>query len=239
MTNVGSGPTKFILKGTPEELESFTAKKLLLIAANYTNIPIVCETATPEECKKLSPLAKSLVLLIVSQYSQDGGEEAVAVATSRTMMKTIATLGGKTVPSIVHEAVVDGWLSFIWKSIDLPFQAALLLLQEENASDVEKEDIEEDLKKALKKIERHLSKQESILSVSENKRPLSIVPGKRTLKAETNYSFADWSLAATLHYMSEKKIALSAMSSEENPHLFSWKKNIDTKLVLGSANPGR
>ncbi len=227
MTFSGCCPTKFILKGTPEELESFAAKKLLLIAANCTNIPIVCETATPEECKELSSLTGSLVLLIIFQNPES---ETVAVATSRAMMKTIASFGGNIELSVIDEAMVDGWLSFVWKSIDLPLQAAWLLLHDERISEEEKEGIEEDLKNALTKIEAHLSKQAS--GLSEKNLPLSIVPATRSGSTDTFYSLADLSLAVTIHFLLEEKIAVSAMNGEENPYLYRWTENIHVKLGL-------
>ena len=229
MTFSGCCPTKFVLKGTPEELESFIAKKLLLIAANCSNIPIVCETATPEECKELSSLAKSFVLLVVFQNPEI---ETVAVATSRAMMKTIASVGGNRELSVVDEAMVDGWLCFVWKSIDLPFQIASLLMEDERTPEEEKKGIEEDLKNALKKIETHLSKQAS--GLSEKNLPLSIVPATHSGSTDTFYSLADLSLAVTVQFLLEKKIAVSAMNSEENPYLCRWTRNIHAKLGLVS-----
>jgi hypothetical protein len=246
----GCPPTKVILKGTPEELASFTAKKILLIATYYTNLPIVCEVATSEECQQFSHLARSLVMLVAFRNCGIDDDEVIAVATSRAMMKTIASVavnnsadhiinqsrrGSTEAPSIVDEAMIDGWLSFVWNSVDLPFQAALLLLEDEtraSTSAVEKEGIEEDLNIALKKIETHLSKQESCFPLSKKNNPLSIVATTCSSSTESFYTLADLSLAATLHFMLDKNIAVSAMSSEENPHLYCWQQSIHRALGL-------
>lgn len=246
----GRRPTKLILKGTPEELASFTAKKILLIATYYTDLPIFCEAATSEECTQLSHLARSFVMLVVFHNCaiDDDDDEVIAVATSRAMMKTIASVAVNTAdhiatsrrglteaPNIVEEAMIDGWLSFVWNSVDLPFQAALLLLKDETRATTaaaEKEGLEENLKIALKKIETHLSKQESCVPLSKNNTPLSIVATTCSSSMKSCYTLADLSLAATLHFMVDKNIAVSAMSSEENPHLYSWQQNIHRALGL-------
>ena len=242
MTNRGCYPKKFILKGTPEELEGLTAKKLALIAAHCTSVPFACETATHEECKTISTLAKPLVLLVVFHDPGIGRDEIITVATSRSMMKIIAAASSEdsilmpqTIPSsdnILNEAKIDGWLSFVWYSLDVPLQAASPSLEDETSSEAEKEGIEEDLKNALKKIEEHLSKQNSCLLDSEDDCKLRIAPVPCGDSSRKSYSLADLSLAITLHFMMEKGIAVSAMSSEENPHLTSWKKNIHTALGL-------
>ena len=248
----GVPPTKLILKGTPEELASFNAKKILLIATYYTDLPIVCEAATSEECTQLSNLARSLVMLVVFRnYAIDDdndNEEVIAVATSRAMMKTIASVAVNTAdyvatshrglaeaPNIVDEAMIDGWLSFVWNSVDLPFQAALLLLKDETRATTaaaEKKGLEENLKIALKKIETHLSKQESCVPLSKKNITLSIVATSCSSSMKSCYTLADLSLAATLHFMADKNIAVSALSSEENPHLYSWQQSIHSALGL-------
>jgi hypothetical protein len=160
------------------------------------------------------------------------------------MMKTIASLalngagnitasrGGLAAKSHVDEAVVDGWLSFLWNSIDLPLEAASVLLENETCAttaEAEMEVIEDDLKSALKKIETHLSKKETFVSNNSNR--LSIV-ATNCGTTDSFYTVADLSLAVTLHFMFEKNIAVSAMSSEENPHLYSWRQSIHKALDL-------
>lgn len=242
-------PTKLILKGTHEELESLTAKKVLLIATHYTNLPIVCEAATSEECRQLSDLARSLVLLVVFSKCGIDDDEVYCCATSRAMMKTIAAMavnnadhitasrGELMGASIVEEAMIDGWLSFIWNAIDLPFQAILLLLEDETRTTTavaEKEGIEENLKIAMKKIETHLSKQESCLPRSKINSPLCIVATTSFSSTKSFYTLADLSLAVTLHFMLDKNVAVSAMSSEENPHLYNWRQSVHAALGLVS-----
>ena len=230
-------PTKFILKGTLEELDSFTAQKLLLIAAHCTTVPFVCEIATLEECRQISNLPVGLVLLVVFHNSGIGGDKVIAVATSRAMMKAIASAAvnsdhsisasheGLTGSSALNESMVDGWLSFVWNSFDLPFQAASLLLKDETISDGELEGVEDDLKNALKKIETHLSNQ-------KGNRSFIMDPITLSSSTETFYSLADLSLAITIHFMLDKKIAVSVLSSDENPHLCRWKQDIHAVLGL-------
>jgi len=236
--------SKLILKGTPLELAGLTAQKVVLVTKNYIGVPIVCEAVTYEECSQLSHLAKSLVLLVVFDSDDDRiDEEVVTVATSRAMMKTIALIAAydkhqvTTVPcrglaeaSAVEEAMIDGWLSFIWTSIDLPLQASLSSHEKLNYE--EKGGIEEVLNIALQKIESHLAKRKSCLPPSEENYHFSIVASSRKTSSKSVYTLADLSLAATLHVMLDKTIATSALDSEENPNLHSWKQNIDQVLGL-------
>lgn len=239
MSYRGCRPKKFILKGTPEELEGFTAKKLALIAAHYTQIPFVCETATHKECEQLSNLAKELVLLVVFPDSGLDRDKIITVATSRAMTKIIASAtksreiaiqANQTIlanDDLLNEAKTDGWLSFIWNSLDVPLQAASQSLEDETRWEAEKEAIEEDVNLALKKIERHLSKQK----LHQNWK-LCLVSTNRDDSLREAYSLADVSLAITLHLMIDKGIAASALSREENPHLAGWKQSIHETMGL-------
>lgn len=234
----GCHPKKFILKGTPEQLEGFTAKKLALIAAHYTHIPFVCETATCKEREQLSSLSKSLVLLVVFSDSGLDRDKILTVSTSRAMMKIIASAAHSRKDSIranqtvltsddlLNEAKIDGWLSFIWNSLDVPLQAASLSLEDETRWEADKEAIDEDVKFALKKIECHLSKQNSRHPTPEGSCKLCMVPAIPDSSLRETYSLADVSLATTLHLLIEKGIAASAISREENPHLANWKQSI-------------
>mmetsp|Transcript_17886 Transcript_17886/g.40924 ORF Transcript_17886/g.40924 Transcript_17886/m.40924 type:complete len:251 (+) Transcript_17886:41-793(+) len=240
-------PTKLILIGTPEELASFTVRKLVTINTHCTNLPIICEEATFEECRRLSHLAKSLVLVVeFSNHANDGGEN-ITVATSRTMMKYIASVGMKSRDhavnphsalvgtSVAEEAMIDCWLSFIWKSIDLPLQALLSLLKNDvpNATrQAEIEGIEKGISISLKKIERHLSNQQSPSPGSDDYRPLAIVAATNGATNDSPYTLADLSLAITLRHMLDKNIGVHALTSEENPRLCRWKELIHTALGL-------
>lgn len=112
------------------------------MAAKYANVPLSTETVTPEECAAISPFAKSLVLCC--------GD--VPVTTSHAMMRTVAAVApssgllGKTP---MDDATIDGWLSFIWSSLDLPLVVA--------ASGGETHVVEQDVTKALETIEKYLS----------------------------------------------------------------------------------
>eukprot|EP00536_Pseudo-nitzschia_multiseries_P016120 jgi/Psemu1/44927/gm1.44927_g len=203
-------PTKLILKGTPEELSDLAAQKILKIAARFrcrcrrdgdggdddddndddeNCLPkIACETATAEECRKESHLARSLVLLLV-YGDNEKDNDVVAVATSRAMMRAIASISGTSTSTsrtaaIAEDAMIHGWLNYVWTCVDVPLQRhqALTLSSlrvvaaredndninnnnnnNNNAHVVanERAAIEADLSAALKTIDRHLSKQRS------------------------------------------------------------------------------
>ena len=250
MNYCGRCPSKFIIKGTFQELESFTAKKVQLIATHCTNIPIVCETATSEECTKLSKLARSLVLLVIFDGGGSNEDDVFAVATSRAMIKTIASLSVNSGSnnksstkcllgrSLEEEAMIDSWMTLIWNSIDLPFQVALSLFGDENIATtavVEKEGINADLIIALQTIETQLSKQESCLPHPKMDGPLSLAITMGSGSMDCYYTLADMSLAVTLHFMRDKNIAESALRSDKYPHLHSWmhKMHLELGLVPG------
>ena len=235
---------KLILKGTPEELASPNAKKVVLIATK-ANLPIVCETVTAEECKQLSShWEKSLVLLVGGGGKDEDDEEeeaTISVATSRAMMRTIASMANPAIgllgTSVVDEAMIDGWLAFIWTSIEIPLQAALAL--EEKRSDTataaaaeEKAGIETDLEIALKKVETHLLKlKSSCCCRDENNNNHHPVYNMVTTTAKS-YTLADFSLAVTLRYMLDNNIATSVMTSDENPQLYKWYQTIIQNKAL-------
>jgi glutathione S-transferase len=88
-------------------------------------------------------MAKSLVLTFGRTH----------VTTSNAGMRAVASLAPGSLllgSSAIDDALVDGWLSFIWSSIDLP----LLVV----ASSGNKQ-VQEHLERALQKIERHLTYQ--------------------------------------------------------------------------------
>mmetsp|Transcript_11415 Transcript_11415/g.32867 ORF Transcript_11415/g.32867 Transcript_11415/m.32867 type:complete len:244 (+) Transcript_11415:99-830(+) len=234
-----SRPTKLVLKGTPEELAGLVAKKVLLIARRCADLPIVVETATAEECRQESHLAKSLVLLML--YDDD---EVIAVATSRAMMRFLAFMAAANRPSrntttatmwnnlmgtsITDEAMINGWLNYFWTSIELPLSS--LLACEEGTS---KKTAEIELTSALKTIDKHLSKQQS--SRQKSKCPLCIVspavaPTCSDSSGDASYTLVDLSLAVTLQYMVEKNIAVAAITREENPFLYDWNQKVQVAL---------
>jgi hypothetical protein len=98
--------------------------KKVLVAANYANVTISCETITAEECATISPLAKSLVMIY---GTADTTTSVTAIPTTHAMMRTIASLAptsGLLGTSLSDDAIIDGWLSYIWNSIDLPLSSA-------------------------------------------------------------------------------------------------------------------
>jgi glutathione S-transferase len=139
----------------------------VIAAAKYANVPLTTETVTAEACTSISPLAKSLVLC----YGD------VPVTTSHAMMRAIAMASpssGLLGISPMDDATIDGWLSFIWTSIDLPLSASRDELDELSA-------VEHDVTKALETIEKYLT--------------LS----KRTYMVGDCLSLADISLAISLN----------------------------------------
>jgi glutathione S-transferase len=101
--------------------------------ASYAGVDVPCETVSAEECASISPLAKTLVLMF--------GD--VPVTTSHAMMRTIASMvptKGLLGSSPTDDATIDGWLSFIWNSIDVPLSVG-----------------DDDVGKALETIEQYLS----------------------------------------------------------------------------------
>lgn len=135
----------------------------------------------------------------------------------------------------------DGWLNYIWTSIDLPLQILVRLLVYERSTSKaniakEKEAIENDLNIALKQVEKSLSQQQSSRRIENDNRPLYIVA--TTISAATStitdpsYTLADLCLAVTLHFMLEKNIAVEAITSKENPHLYDWNQRMQTALDL-------
>ncbi|KAG7370968.1 asparaginyl-tRNA synthetase [Nitzschia inconspicua] len=187
-----------ILKGTAEELERPHAQKVIA-AAKYANVPLSCETVTAEECASISPLAKSLVLC----YGD------VPVTTSNAMMRTIATLSPASCllgTSAAEDATIDGWLSFIWTSIDLPLSVAGDELGDNSA-------VEQDVAKALETIEKYLTE------------------SKRAYMVGNSLSLADISLAVSLSLAS-----LPSAKPSEGSVLGEYLSSITPKLDTTSAS---
>lgn len=99
-----------------------------MAVAKYVEIHITCKECDVKVLKDLSPLAKSLILSFSGRQRHKrvdhDHDHQHHIPTSLAMMRAIATitpisrlLGN----SVVDDAKVDGWLSFIWSSIDLPF----------------------------------------------------------------------------------------------------------------------
>jgi len=230
-----------ILKGiSDDELTSPIARKVVLVA-NKANIPIVCEIISIEECKRLSHLARSLVLLVYLNNNNIGEEdydernnEPICIASSRSMLRMIATVNntsnstnGLLGKSIVDDAIIDGWLSFIWISIEMPLQA--LLDGTTTMGLIEREDIGNQIKVALSKVERHLlTKNKS----HHNKSEREIHYHHLYMVGIDGYTLADYSLAVSLYFMLINDIAVSSiMTSEENPQLFLWYQTISPKII--------
>jgi glutathione S-transferase len=135
----------------------------------YANVALPCETVSADDCASISPLAKSLVLCL--------GD--VPVTTSHAMMRTIASVApssGLLGKSPTDDATIDGWLSFVWNSIDLPLAAATI------GGDASV--VEADVVKALETIEKYLTS------------------SKRTYMVGDSLSLADISLAVSLNLAS-------------------------------------
>jgi tRNA synthetases class II (D, K and N)/Glutathione S-transferase, C-terminal domain len=101
----------------------------------------------------------------------------VPVTTSHAMMRTIAALApasGLLGTSAAEDATIDGWLSFIWTSIDLPLSVAGDESGDPSA-------VEQDVTKALETIEKYLTE------------------SKRTFMVGNAVSLADISLAISLN----------------------------------------
>jgi glutathione S-transferase len=103
-------------------------------------VVVSAETATDADLKSISPLAKALVVTYQGQ----------PVATVNAILRLIASLAPASKllgVSDMDDALIDGWLSYIWSSVDLPLAAA-----------GENEAVQKELKGALDTIEAHLAK---------------------------------------------------------------------------------
>ena len=214
-----------------------------------------------EELKKLSHLTKSLVLLVYfnstntidevndDNSNNDDDEQPICITTSRAMLRMIATINDDTSitarhssnkndqlyllgKSVVEDAIIDGWLSFIWISIELPLQALLSSSSSSSSSKrtsstvIEKQEIENKLEFALKTIERHLLKNNNTKSHNnDHENDLYMV-------GIDGYTLADYSLAISLYYMVSNDIAISSiMTSEKNPRLYLWYQTIRPTII--------
>lgn len=106
-----------LLSGTKEELMGVRALKVLATAAAASLSVKRVEVADQDAlCERTTPLAKSLVLTI---------GQATHIPSSNAMMRAVAALApdrkllGETDFQL---ALVDGWLEFIWCSIDIIVQ---------------------------------------------------------------------------------------------------------------------
>ena len=213
-----------------------------------------------EELKKLSHLTKSLVLLVYfnitntidevndDNSNNDDDEQPICITTSRAMLRMIATINDDTSitarhssnkndqlyllgKSVVEDAIIDGWLSFIWISIELPLQALLSSSSSSSSKRtsstvIEKQEIENKLEFALKTIERHLLKKNNTKSHNnDHENDLYMV-------GIDGYTLADYSLAISLYYMVTNDIAISSiMTSEKNPRLYLWYQTIRPTII--------
>jgi len=213
-----------------------------------------------EELKKLSNLTKSLVLLVYfnitntidevndDNSNNDDDEQPICITTSRAMLRMIATINDDTSitarhssnkndqlyllgKSVVEDAIIDGWLSFIWISIELPLQALLSSSSSSSSKRtsstvIEKQEIENKLEFSLKTIERHLLKNNNTKSHNnDHENDLYMV-------GIDGYTLADYSLAISLYYMVTNNIAISSiMTSEKNPRLYLWYQTIRPTII--------
>jgi len=235
-----------ILKGiSDDELSSPIARKVKLIA-NKVNISIVCEIISIEECTRLSHLAKSLVLLVYLNNNNNVGEkdndernnEPICIASSRSMLRMIATVNnaanttnGLLGKSIVDDAIIDGWLSFIWISIELPLQT---LLDDTTTMDlIDRDDIGNQIKESLSKVERHLlTKKNKSHHHESERRERENHHHHLYMVGVDGYTLADYSLAVSLYFMLINDIVVSSiMTSEVNPQLYLWYQTISPTII--------
>ncbi len=108
-----------------------------MATALYASVPLDrSEVTSSEELIRLtSPLAKSLVLTIVNPSSTSPSEDtSIHVTTSHAMMRAIASWApavGLLGHTEMEKALVDGWVSFVWSSLELPLEAAQVLQQQQ------------------------------------------------------------------------------------------------------------
>mmetsp|Transcript_63 Transcript_63/g.59 ORF Transcript_63/g.59 Transcript_63/m.59 type:complete len:249 (-) Transcript_63:478-1224(-) len=235
-----------ILKGISDDaLSSPIARKVKLIA-NKVNISIVCEIISIEECTRLSHLAKSLVLLVYLNNNNNVGEkdndernnEPICIASSRSMLRMIATVNnaanttnGLLGKSIVDDAIIDGWLSFIWISIELPLQT---LLDDTTTMDlIDRDDIGNQIKESLSKVERHLlTKKNKSHHHESERRERENHHHHLYMVGVDGYTLADYSLAVSLYFMLINDIVVSSiMTSEVCPQLYLWYQTISPTII--------
>jgi aspartyl/asparaginyl-tRNA synthetase len=153
-------------------------------------------------------LAKSLVLC----YGD------IPVTTSHAMMRTIAMAcpsSGLLGMSLLDDASIDGWLSFIWTSIDLPLSVSVDELDDSSA-------VEQDVTKALETIENYLTRSKrtymvgDCLSLADISLAISLNEATLpTVKPEEGSILGEYLLAITRQLESPATSSSSATSNTE------------------------
>lgn len=95
----------------------------VIATANYASIPLITREDTFDELRKLSPMAKSLVLEF---------DHETKLTSCHAMLRFISSLTPASQlqgDSEISRALVDGWLDFCWNSLEIPLQ-----VMEENAA---------------------------------------------------------------------------------------------------------
>ena len=135
--------------------------------------------------KRLSPFAKSLVLTYKEQH----------VTTSNSMMRAVASLApasGLLGTCDLEEAQIDGWLSFLWTSIDLP---SYILAGGENIQ------IQKDLDEALAKLDGHLRDKRFMVGDAVSLADISLAISLEKVKPNEGSNLSRWfdSISAQLY----------------------------------------
>jgi hypothetical protein len=81
------------------------------------------------------------------------------------MLRTIASVSpasGLLGKSSIEDATIDGWLSFVWNSIDVPLAAAVSIESGETSA------MEEDVAKALETVEKYLASSQRTYMVGDS-----------------------------------------------------------------------
>lgn len=157
----------------------------MLATALYGSVPLArSEVSSQDELQSLTtPLAKSLVLSIEQHNSPP-----VHVTTSHAMMRTIAAWApalGLLGTTEIDKAWVDGWVSFVWSSLELPFEAT----QVPEATTV----CQEQIHSALAKLNDHLQYQTYLVGDQVTLADITLVV------ALHNAESRGWSDAAKAH----------------------------------------
>ena len=129
--------------------------------ASYASVELSVEVLSADDLKRLSPLAKSLVLSFGDQH----------VTTSNAMMWAVARLApacGLSGKSEVDTARIDGWLSFVWTSVDLPMYVLA-------SSQVDNPALQNSLESALEKLDSYLNQQRYLVGDSVTLADISLL----------------------------------------------------------------
>lgn len=132
-----------VLSGTEDELCSYRALKIL-VASAYASAPLTRRVVS--DPSTLSPLAtkNGLALTMPDGKTSVGGSSSYLCS----VVARLSPSSGLRGSSLLEEAEVDGWTSFVRTNVEIPLGALSM---------TDDEGVKEDLSRALLVLERHLT----------------------------------------------------------------------------------